>query len=89
MSDTKQSVPPASLATLVTTLATQALHSMGMIEIPGVPKGEVRLDVAKHLIDTVEVLQAKTKGNVTEEEAKLLEDALHQLRLAFVQVQKQ
>ena len=88
MSDTKNPVPPASLATLVTTLATQALHSMGVIEIPGAPQSQANLDVAKHLIDTVAVLQEKTKGNVTPEEAKLLEDALHQLRLAFVQVQK-
>ena len=88
MSDAKQPVPPASLATLVTTLATQALHSMGAIEIPGAPKGEANLEVAKHLIDTVAVVQEKTKGNVTPQEAKLLEDALHQLRLAFVQVQK-
>jgi hypothetical protein len=88
MSDTKNSVPSASLATLVTTLATQALHSMGAIEIPGAPKSEANLDVAKHLIDTVAVLQEKTKGNVTPEEARLLEDALHQIRLAFVQVQK-
>jgi hypothetical protein len=81
-------VPPASIATLVTTLATQALHSMGVIEVPGAPKTEVRLDVAKHLIDTVALLQEKTKGNVTPEEAKLLEDALHQLRMAYMQVQK-
>ncbi|HUE70679.1 MAG TPA: DUF1844 domain-containing protein [Pirellulaceae bacterium] len=88
MSDTKNPVPPATLATLVTTLATQALHSMGVIEIPGAPKSEANLEIAKHLIDTVAVLEEKTKGNVTPEEAKLLEDALHQLRLAFVQVQK-
>lgn len=81
-------VPPASMATLVTTLATQALHSMGVINIPGAPKAEVRLDVAKHLIDTVAMLEEKTKGNVTDDEAKLLQDALHQLRMAFVQVQK-
>jgi hypothetical protein len=81
-------VPPATIATLVTTLATQALHSMGVIDIPGAPKAEVRLDVAKHLIDTVAILQEKTKGNVTPGEAKLLEDALHQLRMAYVQVQK-
>lgn len=88
MSNAAGSVPQASLATLVTTLATQALHSMGVIEIPGAPKGEANLQIAKHLIDTVSVLQEKTKGNVTPEEAKLLEDALHQLRLTYVQVQK-
>ena len=88
MSDTKQPVPPASLATLVTTLATQALHSMGVINVPGAPKSEPNLDIAKHLIDTVAVLQEKTKGNVTPDEAKLLEDALHQLRMAYLQAQK-
>jgi uncharacterized protein DUF1844 len=88
MSDTRHPVPPASLATLVTTLATQALHSMGRIDIPGAPKSEPNLDIAKHLIDTVAVLQEKTKGNVTDDEARLLEDALHQLRLAYVQAQK-
>ena len=82
------SVPAASMATLVTTLATQALHAMGVIEIPGAPKSEANLEVAKHLIDTVAVLQDKTKGNVNDAEAKLLEDALHQLRMAYMQVQK-
>lgn len=88
MSASTGPVPPASLTTLVSTLATQSLHAMGMIEIPGAPKSEANLEIAKHLIDTISVLQEKTQGNVTPDEARLLEDALHQLRMAFVQAQK-
>ena len=80
-------MPPASLPLLITTLATQALASMGQIPDPVDGKAIVRLDVARHFIDTLAVLEEKTKGNLTAEEEQMLEGALHQLRMAFVSVQ--
>ena len=42
-------------------------------------------DEARTFVDTIEALQVKTKGNLDEEEEKLLEGALHELRMAVVQ----
>lgn len=81
-------LPPASFSVLVMSLATQALASMG--QIPGEDgKPVVELDHAKHFIDTLGVLEAKTKGNLAPEEAAMLDNALHELRLLFVAVGKQ
>jgi hypothetical protein len=80
-------MPPASFPLLVTTLATQALASMGQVPDPVEGKAIVRLDVARHFIDTLAVLEEKTKGNLTPEEEQMLGGTLHQLRMAFLAVQ--
>ena len=41
---------------------------------------------AKYLIDTIDMLREKTKGNVTPDETELMEQLLHQLRMAYVQL---
>jgi len=67
-------------------LATQALHAMG--QLPG-PDGELakpEKPIAKHYIDLLGVIEAKTSGNLDAEESKMLTEVLHQLRLAFLQV---
>lgn len=79
-------MPPATLAVLLTTLATQALVSMGLVPHPMSGKPEAQLDEAKHFIDTLEMLEGKTKGNRTEEESRLLENLLHELRMGYVEV---
>ncbi len=81
-------LPPASFSFLVTSLATQALAAMG--QIPGADgKPVVQLEHAKHFIDTLGVLDEKTKGNLTPDEAAMLTNVLHELRLLFVAVGKQ
>jgi len=77
-------LPPASFSILVSTLSTQALASMGYIPDPnGQPM--TNLPMAKHFVDTLAVLEEKTKGNLDNEESSLLTETLHQLRMAFVQ----
>ena len=79
----QQELPPASISMLVTTLSTQALASMGYIPDPnGQPM--TNLPMAKHFVDTIAILEEKTKGNLSEEEESLLNETLHQLRMAFV-----
>jgi hypothetical protein len=51
-------------------------------------KADVQLDQAKHSIDLLAVLQKKTEGNRTPQESDELEAALHELRMAYVTVQK-
>ncbi|MEM9645928.1 MAG: DUF1844 domain-containing protein [Planctomycetota bacterium] len=77
------SVPEASFTVLVSMLFSQAMTLLG--QIPG-PDGqsEVNKPFAKHTIDTLEVLESKTSGNLDEEESKVLSEALHVLRMAFV-----
>jgi len=77
--------PPASLPMLIISLATNASLSLG--EIPG-EDGQDRLDLpgAKYMIDLLLVLQAKTKGNLTPDEERLLCDILTRLQLKFVEV---
>lgn len=78
----------ADFAGLVGHLAMQAL-----VLLQGVPErdgGEPvrRTDEAQHVINLLEVLQDKTKGNLTEDERRLLDDTLYDLRMAFVQAAK-
>ena len=83
--DSTPQVPPASFSNLVLMLASQAAIALGQAPNPLTGKTEKQPEIARHLIDTLAVLQEKTKGNLTSEEAQLLEAAVHQLRLAFVE----
>ena len=80
-------IPEASFSLLATTLATQALAALGQMPTPGAEKVEVNLDMAKHCIDTLAVLEQKTTGNLEPEEQQLLTGFLHELRMTFVMVQ--
>jgi ABC-type branched-subunit amino acid transport system ATPase component len=82
-------VPPASFANLVLMLASQAAIALGQAPNPVSGKTEKQLEVARHLIDTLAILDEKTKGNLAPDEAQLLETAIHQLRLGFVEAQRQ
>jgi hypothetical protein len=77
-------MPPASFEMLLTTLATEALMALGQIPHPLTGKVELQRDHAKYLIDTIEMLSEKTKGNLTPDEQQMLDTLLHQLRMAFV-----
>lgn len=81
-------LPPATLSFLVTTLATQAMVSLGQVPNPFSGKVEVRLPEARHFIDTLAMLEEKTTGNRTPEESALFRGALHQLRMAYIEAEK-
>jgi hypothetical protein len=82
-------MPPASFAGLLSMLATQAMASLGQFPDPVDGKAHVDKPIAKHLIDMIAVLEEKTKGNLTDDEARMLDDLLHQLRIMFVSVRVQ
>ena len=84
--DTSQEMPPASFPMLISTLATQAMASMGMLPDPRTGEASAHKPMAKHFIDTLGILQEKTKGNLAEEEVTMLRDTLHQLRMAYMAV---
>ena len=79
-----QQLPPANFMVLLSTLATQAMASLGFIPDPSTGKPNVNRPMAKHFIDMLAMLQEKTKGNLDEEETNHLRDALHQLRMTYV-----
>jgi len=85
MADDKQQIPPASFTFLVQTIATQASVALGLVANPATKKVEMNLDMAKHFIDTLALLEGKTKGNLTSEESQLLGAATSQLQMAYVQ----
>lgn len=83
-SETDPPLPPASFPMLVQTLAMQAMASLGIFPDPIENKPVVRLNHAKHAIDSLGILEDKTKGNLTADETRLLSETLHQLRMAYV-----
>src|SRR5690349_8380472 len=90
MSDLEQNearmpLPPASFTFLILSLRAQTEMQLGLMSY-GEEKSEPDLMLAKHSIDTMAVLHEKTKGNLTLEEQRLLENSLTELRFRFVQV---
>jgi Domain of unknown function (DUF1844) len=81
-------MPPASLVFLCTTQATQAMIALGQVPNPITGKTELRFKQAKHYIDTLGMLEEKTTGNRTPDETALFDDLLHQLRMAYVMLQR-
>jgi hypothetical protein len=79
-----EKLPPPSFSLLVATLGSQAMVALGQVPSPLDGKTEVQPELAKHAIDTLAILEQKTKGNLTPEETALLEGALHQLRMAYL-----
>ncbi|MGB7326293.1 MAG: DUF1844 domain-containing protein [Rubripirellula sp.] len=81
-----EQMPPASFEMLVSMLFTQGMATLGQVPDPSMEKPPVNKAYAKHYIDTLEMLGEKTKGNLSPEESKMLSEALHALRMAYVTV---
>jgi hypothetical protein len=77
-------MPEANFSTFIVSLSTEVLFHLG--EFPHPVSGEKIKDLAfaKHVIDTLSMLKEKTQGNLTEEEQKLMEGMLYDLRMAFI-----
>ena len=79
-------MPPANFETLLSTIVTQALFAMGAIPDPQTGQPMLHLDLARHHIDMLTVLEDKTKGNLSDDESKALSSTLYELRSRYVQV---
>ncbi|MFQ6034871.1 MAG: DUF1844 domain-containing protein [Sedimentisphaerales bacterium] len=79
-------LPQGNFAALISMLTTQALFALGLLQMKGQEKKEPDLELARYNIDMLETLQEKTKGNLTEEENKVLENTLNELRMGYVKV---
>lgn len=83
-------IPPANFLFLVESILMQAQIQLGLLNL-GEPdesdaKPEPNLPLARHSIDLLGMLQEKTKGNLTVEEQRLLENGLTELRFRYVQI---
>jgi len=81
-------IPQASFPTLVQTILTQVLFYLGDLTQRG-SEPSVNLDVAKQQIDILGILEEKTRGNLTEDEKKMLDTALYEARMRYVSVASQ
>jgi hypothetical protein len=82
-----EQVASAHFINLVRNLATTAAASLGEIPNPYTGQIEVDPDGARQVIDLLQALQAKTRGNLTAEESRLLDSLLYDLRVAAVNLQ--
>ena len=80
-----RNVPVASFPILVNSLLTQIFFALGAIADPQDGKRYVDLALAKHHIDMLGVIEEKTKGNLTDDETKLLDRAVYESRMQYVQ----
>src|SRR5947208_12810400 len=69
--------------------AQNAALFLGQIPNPKTGEPEVNLDLARMFIDQLEMIQEKTRGNLTSEEAKVLSNALSNLQMAYVEVARE
>ncbi|MEK6280117.1 MAG: DUF1844 domain-containing protein [Acidobacteriota bacterium] len=75
---------PASFASFMMSIASNAASSLGMMEHPVTGKREVDLELGKHWIDILGMLQKKTRGNLLPQEQQILEGLLADLRMQYV-----
>ena len=81
-----RSLPPMDFSTFMLSLATSAQVHLGVVPNPATGKQERRLPLAKETIDLIGLLKEKTQGNLSDEEARLIERALYDLRMMYVEM---
>lgn len=72
----------------MSSLVMQAMVAMGKVENPLTNKKETNYDQTRFLIDTLSLLQEKTKNNLTTEEENILSEYLFNLRMMYVDAKK-
>ena len=75
---------PASFVSFVMSIASNAASALGMMEHPVTHLREVDVELGKHWIDILGMLQKKTAGNLTSQEQRMLEGLLADLRMQYV-----
>lgn len=79
-------LPEVDFTTFVYSLASAAMVHLGEMPEPESGQTQVSLPLAKHTIDTLAMLEDKTRGNLAEDEARQLGDILAHLRMLYVRV---
>ncbi len=82
--DGKCVMPEVTFAAFVMSLNSSALFHLGEISDPVTGEKQQDMVLVKHTIDTLQLLQEKTKGNLTDDEHDLLKHALYDLKMRYV-----
>jgi len=77
-------LPEINFPTFIISLNASALVNLGAIEDPASGKKVKNLLIAKQTIDILNMLEEKTRGNLTEEEEQILKNILYDLRIIYV-----
>ncbi|HEY0005224.1 MAG TPA: DUF1844 domain-containing protein [Pyrinomonadaceae bacterium] len=75
---------PASFINFLMSIASNAASALGMMEHPVTGQRGVDLELAKHWIDVLGMLQHKTQGNLVAQEKQIFEGLLADLRMQYV-----
>ena len=75
---------PSSFVSFVMSIASNAASALGMMQHPVTHQREVDIELGKHWIDVLGMLQKKTEGNLTPQERRMLEGLLAELRMQYV-----
>lgn len=75
-------------STFVLSLATSVQVHLGSVPNPATGKQEKDMVLAKQTVDIIAMLETKTKGNLTNEESRLIEHVLYDLRMMYVEAKK-
>jgi hypothetical protein len=77
-----------TFSTFILSLSTSVLVSLGELPDPLKNEESLNLPLAKQTISLIEMLMEKTKGNLTEEEDRLISNILYDLRMKYVEKAK-
>ena len=80
--------PELDFGLFVMSLASSVLVHLGEIAHPEAGAGQPNLPLAKQTIDILGMLRDKTRGNLSQEEAQLIENLLYDLRMKYVDAKK-
>ncbi len=72
-------------SSFILSLYSSGLVQLGKVEDPIAGKKTINLDLARHTIEMIAMLEEKTRGNLTEDEKNLLKALLSEIRLAYVE----
>jgi Domain of unknown function (DUF1844) len=86
MSEFDFPLPPPTFEFLVISLKSQAEMQLGIVVFGDETPGEPNLPAARHVIDILAMLGEKTRGNLSMEEQRLIENSLTELRFRYIQV---
>jgi hypothetical protein len=84
---TPEEMQAALFSQLVMMFASAAMHQMGKLVDPHTGKAEINLEAAQVSIDMLDMLAAKTRGQLSADEEHLLKESLSSLKLTFVETQ--
>ncbi|MEA3221683.1 MAG: DUF1844 domain-containing protein [Thermodesulfobacteriota bacterium] len=85
----EKSLPKIDFPTLIMSLASASIISMGKVPDPQTGKTVKNLRLAQQNIDIVSMLEEKTRGNLTDQEQDLIKNVLYELKLGFVDATKE